>query len=224
MIKRLFDIVVASVGLIVLTPLFVIVGLLVKLDSSGTVFYKGARIGKDGVLFEMYKFRTMVANADRMGSALTHSQDCRITRVGRTLRKWKVDEFPQLINVLRGEMSVVGPRPESPGFVEHYTPEQRQVLQVKPGMTGLTQIMFRHEEALLSRCPDLEKDYVEKIMPQKLALDLEYIANRSFFLDVRLIVQTFLCLLKADEFVESEQGVEISRGFLPRSPIRRVPP
>jgi lipopolysaccharide/colanic/teichoic acid biosynthesis glycosyltransferase len=219
MVKRLFDLFVASVGLIVLVPLFVIVGLLVKLDSQGPVFYRGARIGRDGVLFKMYKFRTMVANADRVGSALTQSQDCRITRVGRILRKWKIDEFPQLLNVLRGEMSVVGPRPESPGFVEHYTPEQRQVLQVKPGMTGLTQIAFRHEEALLGRCSNLEKDYIEKIMPRKLALDLEYITNRSFFLDVKLIVQTFLCLLKADQFAESEQVIEGSR-----RPIRRVPP
>lgn len=204
MVKRLFDLIVAFVGLIVLAPLFVIVGLLIRLDSPGPVFYGGDRIGREGAPFKMYKFRTMVANADRMGSALTHSGDRRITRVGRILRKWKVDEFPQLLNILRGEMSVVGPRPESPGYVEHYTPEQRRVLQVKPGMTGLTQVRFRHEEALLSHCTNLEKDYIEKIMPKKLALDLEYIANRSLFLDVKLIIQTFFCLFKVDGFIDGE--------------------
>lgn len=206
MIKRLFDLIVALVSLIVLAPLLLIVGLLIKLESPGPVFYRGDRIGKDGVPFKIYKLRTMVTNADRTGSALTHSGDPRITRVGRILREWKIDEFPQLLNILRGEMSVVGPRPESPGYVKHYTPEQRQVLQVKPGMTGLTQVRFRHEETLLSRCTNPEEDYIEKIMPQKLALDLEYIGNQSLLLDVQLIIQTFLCLFKADEFTESEPG------------------
>lgn len=204
MVKRLFDLIVALVSLIVLAPLLLIVGLLIKLDSPGPVFYRGDRIGKGGVPFKMYKLRTMVTSADRMGSALTHSGDSRITRVGRILRNWKIDEFPQLLNILRGEMSVVGPRPESPGYVEYYTPEQRQVLQVKPGMTGLTQVRFRHEETLLSYCANVEEDYIEKIMPQKLALDLEYIENQSLLLDVQLIIQTFLCLFKADEFTASE--------------------
>lgn len=208
MIKRLFDLVVAFTGLVVLAPLFVIAGFLIKFDSPGSVFYRGARVGRNGKSFKMYKFRTMVAHADREGPALTHSGDPRVTRVGRILRKWKIDEFPQLLNILQGEMSVVGPRPESPGYVEHYTPEQRQVLQVKPGMTGLTQIKFRHEETLLSHCTNLEKDYVEKIMPHKLALDLEYIANRSLFLDIKLIIQTFLYLLKADEFAKGGRARE----------------
>jgi lipopolysaccharide/colanic/teichoic acid biosynthesis glycosyltransferase len=122
--------------------------------------------------------------------------------VGRILRKWKIDEIPQLINVACGEMSLVGPRPESPGYVQHYTPEQRQVLQVKPGITGLTQVRFRHEEALLSRYTNWEEVYIETIMPQKLALDLEYIENRTFLSDLGLIVQTFLALFVADPATE----------------------
>jgi len=210
MVKRLFDLLFALAGLIVLAPLWLIVGLLIKLDSPGPVFYKGERIGKDGIPFRMCKLRTMVANADRMGSALTHSTDPRVTRVGRTLRNWKIDEFPQLLNILRGEMSVVGPRPESPRYVKHYTPEQSRVLQVKPGMTGLTQVRFRHEEDLLSRCANLEEDYVERIMPQKLALDLQYMENQSLSLDVKLIIQTFWCLFKATDLASERSSTVLS--------------
>jgi lipopolysaccharide/colanic/teichoic acid biosynthesis glycosyltransferase len=202
MVKRLFDLIVAFLGLVVLVPLLLIVAILTKLDSPGPVFYRGDRMGKDGAPFKIYKFRTMVVNADRMGSALTHGGDPRITQLGRILRKWKIDEFPQLLNILRGEMSLVGPRPESPGYVKHYTPLQRQVLQVKPGITGLTQVRFRHEETLLEGCTNLEEEYIEKIMPQKLALDLEYIENQSLLLDLKLILHTFLCLFRADEFSE----------------------
>ena len=204
MIKRLFDLVCALPGLIVLAPLFLVIGLLIKLDSPGPVFYRGERIGKDGIPFKMFKFRTMVVNADQMGSALTHSGDPRVTQVGRALRHWKIDELPQVINILRGDMSVVGPRPESPRYVEHYTPEQRQVLSVRPGVTGLTQVKFRNEETLLQSCADLEVDYVETIMPQKLALDLEYIAHRSLLLDVELILETLLCLFRGDELTQLE--------------------
>jgi len=196
LIKRIFDLFFASVGLILLAPLFLVVAILIKVDSSGSIFYKGDRIGKAGVPFKMAKFRTMVANADQMGPALTHSGDLRVTRVGRILRESKLDELPQLFNILRGEMSVVGPRPEAPTYVKHYTPEQRLVLQVRPGLTGLTQVRFRHEETLLSRCTNLEKDYVEKIMPQKLALDLEYIQDQSLLLDLELIVQTCWCVFQ----------------------------
>jgi lipopolysaccharide/colanic/teichoic acid biosynthesis glycosyltransferase len=213
MVKRLLDFIFASVGLVVFAPLFVIVGFLIKLDSPGPIFYRGNRTGKNGEPFKMYKFRTMVANADQMGSALTRSEDPRITWVGRILRKWKIDELPQLLNILRGEMSVVGPRPESPDYVAHYTVEQRQVLQVKPGMTGPTQVRFRHEETLLSQCTNLEEDYIEKIMPQKLAIDLEYIENQSLVLDMKLIIQTLLCLFKPDEFTQSERGHGSSSTF-----------
>jgi lipopolysaccharide/colanic/teichoic acid biosynthesis glycosyltransferase len=204
MVKRLFDVTFALCGLILLAPLLLVTGVLIKLDSPGPVLYRGERVGEDGVLFRMFKFRTMVVNADQMGSALTHSGDPRITRVGRTLRHWKVDELPQLINVLRGDMSLVGPRPESPRYVGHYTPAQREVLSVRPGVMGLTQVRFRHEEALLQSCANLEVDYVETIMPQKLALDLEYIAHQSLLVDLELILQTLLSLFRADKFTEPE--------------------
>jgi lipopolysaccharide/colanic/teichoic acid biosynthesis glycosyltransferase len=207
MVKRLFDISVAFVGLILLAPVLLIVGFLIKLDSPGPVLYRGERVGKDGVPFGMYKLRTMVAAADRLGPALTHGADPRITRVGRILRNWKVDESPQLLNVLLGDMSLVGPRPESPDYVKHYTPEQRKVLRVRPGITGLTQVRFRHEESLLKRCTNREETYIEEIMPQKLALDLEYIENQSLLLDMKLLIQTFLCLFKGDEFAEREYGM-----------------
>jgi lipopolysaccharide/colanic/teichoic acid biosynthesis glycosyltransferase len=143
-----------------------------------------------------------------MGAALTHGGDPRVTRAGRFLRKWKIDELPQLINVARGEMSLVGPRPEAPGYVAHYTAEQRRVLEVKPGITGLTQVRFRHEEALLRRCADPEKDYIEKIMPQKLAIDLEYIEDRSFLTDLKLILGTFLCLFADEEPLQLQEGLQ----------------
>jgi lipopolysaccharide/colanic/teichoic acid biosynthesis glycosyltransferase len=205
MIKRLFDLLVSLVSLIILAPLFLVAAIFIKLDSPGPVFYRGDRIGKDEVPFKICKFRTMVTGADRMGSALTHSEDPRITRVGRILRKWKIDELPQILNILRGEMSVVGPRPESPRYVEHYTPAQRQVLRVKPGMAGLTQVRFRHEETLLSHSPNLEEDYIEKIMPQKLALDLEYIESQSLLLDVKLFIWMFLSLFQSDEPITEKE-------------------
>ncbi len=198
-LKRLLDLGLSLVGLTMLGPLFGMVALAVVLDSPGPVFYRGNRIGKDGVPFRILKFRTMVTHADRVGPALTSGGDPRVTRVGRIMRKLKIDELPQLVNVLRGEMSLVGPRPESPGYVALYTPQQKQVLRVKPGITGLTQIRFRNEEALLQRYTDVETAYVETIMPYKLSLDIEYIAQRSFSLDIRLLAQTVSCLFGTEE-------------------------
>ncbi len=198
MIKRLIDIVVSVVGLLVLTPVLAICAVLVELDSPGPVFYRGERVGKDGVTFKMYKLRTMVPHADRLGSQVTQGRDPRITRVGRVLRKWKLDELPQLINVLRADMSLVGPRPEAPCYVRYYTPEQRQVLRVRPGITGVAQVQFRHEEALLQHCTDLEAEYVAKIMPQKLCLDLTYVESRSLLRDLGLIVQTVAVLFQRE--------------------------
>lgn len=198
MVTRAFDLLISAAGLVFLSPLLLAVGLLIKLDSPGPIFYKGDRIGKGGWPFKIYKFRTMVVDADQMGAALTQGGDPRITRVGRILRKWKIDEIPQLANVLQGEMGIVGPRPEAPCYVQHYTPRQRQVLQVRPGITGLTQVAFRHEETLLAGCQDPELEYVEQIMPQKLNLDLEYIKNRSLLLDIKLIFRTFWCVFEAE--------------------------
>ena len=199
MVKRLFDLVVSGIGLILLAPVFLLVAPLIKLDSPGPVFYKGNRIGKGGVPFKMFKLRTMVLHADRMGSLLTHEQDPRVTRAGRVLRKWKIDELPQLINVFRGEMSLVGPRPESPPYVQHYNEAQRKVLEVKPGITGPAQVKYRNEESLLSRCADLEGEYLAEIMPRKLELDLAYIRQRSLLLDLVLIGQTLASVFGKDE-------------------------
>lgn len=193
------DLGLAVFGLVMLAPFLVLVALAIVLDSPGPVLYRGNRIGKDGTPFKILKFRTMVTNADRMGSALTSGGDPRVTRVGRVLRKLKIDELPQLINVLRGEMSLVGPRPESPGYVALYTPEQKRVLEVQPGITGLTQVRFRNEETLLERCTDPERAYVETIMPYKLSLDMAYIAQRSVLADLRLILETALSLFRTAE-------------------------
>lgn len=203
MLKRGFDLLVALVGLCLLSPLVLVAGALIKLDTPGPIFYRGDRIGKDGVPFKMLKFRTMVVNADRVGSALTHRGDPRVTRVGRRLRDWKLDEIPQLVNVLRGEMSLVGPRPEAPGYVAHYTPEQRRVLSVRPGITGPTQIRYRHEETLLSQYADREAAYINVVMPQKLAIDLEYVEHHTFPGDLLLIAQTVLAVFSPDRSAET---------------------
>ena len=202
MAKRLFDLAISVLGLFLLAPVLLVVGVLIKLDSPGPVFYRGNRVGKDAVPFKMCKLCTMVAGADRLGCALTHGQDPRVTRVGRVLRKWKIDELPQLTNVLRGEMSLVGPRPESPGYVQHYTEAQQQVLSVKPGITGPSQVKYRNEESLLQHCNDLEGEYLAVIMPRKLELDLAYVRQRSLLLDLMLIGQTFACLFNREETLE----------------------
>jgi len=195
MLKRVFDIVVALTGLIVFSPLMLVIAALIKLDSPGPISYRAPRVGKDGHLFRMRKFRTMIADADKIGPAITVDQDRRITRIGALLRKSRLDEIPQLINVLRGEMSMVGPRPEAPYYVEKYSPEQRKVLRAKPGMTGPAQIAFRHEEEALSNPERLDDEYMNVILPPKLALDFEYIERHSFIVDVRILLQTAAALL-----------------------------
>jgi len=194
-LKRLLDVVAAAVGLVVLSPLMAVIALAIRWDSPGPVFYRAKRVGKGGKLFLMYKFRTMVADAEKMGPSITVKDDPRITRVGRFLRKTKLDELPQLINVLKGEMSLVGPRPETPSMVEHYTPEQRRVLEVTPGITGLAQLYYSNEEEMLN--PDnWHEEYVRKILPHKLTLDLLYIEHRSLALDLTIIGRTILKLVR----------------------------
>ncbi|RLC80839.1 MAG: sugar transferase [Chloroflexi bacterium] len=195
MLKRIFDILIASIGLIAFSPLMLIIAILIKLDSPGPIFYRAPRVGKDGKPFRMFKFRTMVANAEKIGPPITVGDDPRITRIGARLRSSRLDELPQLINVLCGEMSMVGPRPETPYFVEKFSPEQREVLKVKPGMTGLAQITFRHEEEILSNPGALDEEYMNVILPPKLALDLEYIKHQSLLLDVKTLFQTAWVLL-----------------------------
>lgn len=195
MLKRLLDVIVAALGLLILSPLMAIIAIAIYWDSPGPVLYRARRVGKGGKLFLMYKFRTMVANADQLGPSITVRDDPRITRVGRFLRKTKLDELPQLINVLKGEMSLVGPRPETPSTVEHYTPEQRRVLEVTPGITGLAQLRYSNEEELLNP-ENWHDEYLKKILPHKLSLDLLYIDHRSLALDLAIIGRTILRLVK----------------------------
>lgn len=194
MIKRWFDITMALIGLVILAPVFVVVAILVKLDSPGPVFFRGERVGQDGNIFHILKFRSMVSDAASKGAAITCRGDPRVTRVGRWLRKTKLDEIPSLVNVLRGEMSLVGPRPEAPSWVKRYTPRQRAVLSVKPGITGLAQIKYRSEEELLKGA-DLEAEYL-KIMNDKLTIDLGYMENRSIALDISILWNTVIALFK----------------------------
>ena len=191
--KRLLDILVSMVGLFILSPVFALLAVLIKLDSSGPVIFKGLRIGQHGKPFQLLKFRSMVQNAPAIGSAVTANGDPRITRVGHIIRKTKLDELPSLWNVLTGEMSLVGPRPESPSWVEKYTPEQRKVLEVMPGVTGLAQIKYRDEESLLNQS-NLEEDYV-RIMNDKLAIDLDYINRWSLWLDLRILFESVIAVI-----------------------------
>ncbi|MGK7931003.1 MAG: sugar transferase [Microcystaceae cyanobacterium] len=195
-LKRLFDVVVASFGILILLPILIPISLWIKLDSSGPIFFKQVRIGKEGKEFEIFKFRTMVSDAEKQGKLLTVGKDPRITRSGQFLRKYKLDELPQLLNVLRGEMSFVGPRPEVPRYVSLYNEQQRQVLAVRPGITDLASIQFRNENDLLASVNDPETYYVETIMPQKLTLNLTYINQANLWNDLKIIFTTLLKIIQ----------------------------
>lgn len=195
MFKRAFDILVSAAALILLSPVFIGVALAIKVSSPGPIFYRATRIGRHGVPFKLYKFRSMVVNADKIGAGITTAGDPRITPVGRFLRRTKLDELPQLINVLRGEMSLVGPRPEDPRYVALYTEEQRRVLRVRPGITSLASVRYRNEEALL-KGEDWERLYIEKIMPDKLAIDLQYVERATLLSDLGVLWQTFRALFR----------------------------
>lgn len=192
--KRAFDILCSFLGLTVLSPVLLVVSVLVAVTSPGGVFFRQERIGKDGKPFRIFKFRSM--RKDNAGLKITTGNDSRITPVGRFLRKSKIDELPQLINVLVGDMSFVGPRPEVADYVNLYTPYQRQVLLVRPGITGLASIRFRNENDLLTASDDPNRTYIEQIMPRKIDLDLEYIPRASVFYDIKLIFQTFAVVIK----------------------------
>lgn len=189
MTKRLFDAVAAGAGLALLSPLLLGIALAVRTHDGGPALYRARRVGKDGQEFQLLKFRTMTPNADGTGPAVTRQGDVRVTRLGRFLRRTKLDELPQLLNVLQGDMSLVGPRPEDPRYVALYTPEQRQVLSVRPGITSAASLEYREEEALLVG-PNWEREYREKVMPDKIAIDLAYIRDRSLWSDLRLIART----------------------------------
>ena len=188
--KRLFDLFFAGCGLLMLSPGFLLLAALVKLADHGPVFFRQQRVGEEGRLFWILKFRSMVINAERAGLSVTKDGDPRITRLGRFLRKTKLDELPQLWNVLRGEMSFVGPRPEVPRYVAHYTEEQRRVLALKPGITDLATLEFRNEEELLLGVPDTERFYVEHCIPRKIELNLAYAETANLWEDIKIILRT----------------------------------
>jgi lipopolysaccharide/colanic/teichoic acid biosynthesis glycosyltransferase len=192
--KRAFDVAVASAGLVLASPLLIVAMIAVKAGSPGPAFYRGARVGRDGRIFHILKLRTMREGADARGPALTSAGDPRVTRVGRLLRRTKLDEIPQLLNVIRGDMSLVGPRPEHPDFVKHYTDEQREVLAVRPGITGPSSLAFIREEEMLTGA-DPVAEYVTSIMPRKLAMDLEYVRTATFGGDLKIIGLTVLRVL-----------------------------
>ena len=195
--KRLFDIVCAATALALLAPLLLALALWVRLDSPGPVLFRQQRVGRDSRPFAILKFRTMQVNAEAAGLQITVGQDPRITRAGSWLRRSKLDELPQLLNVLRGDMSMVGPRPEVPRYVALYPDEiRREVLSLRPGMTDLASVQYRSESALLAHSSDPEQTYVDTILPAKLALCRQYVRERSFWLDLRIIGMTLGILLK----------------------------
>ncbi len=196
--KRVRDVAASATGLVVLSPLLIGLTMAIKAHDGGPVLYASRRVGKDGRAFLLYKFRTMIVDSDKQGPGITTARDRRITKVGAWLRRFKLDELPQLWNVLKGEMSLVGPRPEDPRYVAHYTSEQRQVLAVRPGSTGTASLAYRREERLLHGA-DWESRYLNEIMPAKLALEVDYLRRRTLWTDVGLIVRTFVALFKHED-------------------------
>ena len=202
--KRTLDLILSLFGLLLLSPLLLVIAALVKITSSGPVVYRHVRVGLGGQLFGVMKFRTMVPDSDQRGPAITSAADPRITPIGRWLRRLKLDELPQLWNVLKGDMSLVGPRPEAPRYVESYSPAQRRVLSVRPGITDLASIAYRHEEDLLAGHADLDRYYREVVLPDKLNLNLVYLDRMSLLYDLSLLVRTATAIFTSQPYVLHE--------------------
>ena len=199
--KRLFDIVASLSGLILLSPLFIFVALWIKIDSKGPVFYRQVRVGRNNKDFRIFKFRSMSVGSDSGSQVTIGSSDSRVTRVGYWIRRYKIDELPQLINVFLGDMSLVGPRPEVRHYVNFWTPDQLHVLDVRPGITDPASIKFHNESELLENVENPENYYIHVIMQEKISLYLEYVKNASFFYDVKLIIMTINVVLTGREYV-----------------------
>ena len=195
MLKRIFDITLSLFGLIILLPFMLIIAILIKIDSKGPVFFKQIRVTKNGKEFKIFKYRTMKVGSDKY-SQITVGKDGRITKIGSFLRKYKLDEIPQLINVLIGDMSLVGPRPEVPKYVALYTDEQKEILKVRAGITDYASIEFSDENDLLASEEDPEKAYIEKIMPKKIELNKKYLSETSVLTDIKIILLTIKKILK----------------------------
>jgi len=196
LIKRIFDILFSLMGLVILSPFFLLIAILVKFSSRGPVFFLQDRIGMNEKIFRIIKFRTMHLDSESKGELTVGSRDPRVTSIGYILRKFKLDELPQMINVLNGDMSLVGPRPEVPKYIRLYNPEQMEVLKVRPGITDNASIKFRNENELLKNASDPEEYYIQKIMPEKLNINLEYIHTRTFFSDIGVLWRTFLSIFR----------------------------
>ncbi|WP_246234801.1 sugar transferase [Bacillus aquiflavi] len=195
-LKRIFDITASFIGLVILSPVLILVSVLIKIDSKGPVFFKQTRVGRHEKPFEILKFRTMIVDAEKYGKQITVGKDKRITRVGHFLRKYKIDEFPQLFNVLVGDMSLVGPRPEVPKYTAYYNEKQRQIFEIRPGITDYASIKYRNENEILANSTDPEKVYIEEIMRDKLKINLEYVARRSLKEDIHIIFKTITKIIE----------------------------
>ena len=193
---RFFDFILSLVGLVVLAPIFIILAIWIQIDSTGPVFYKQVRVGQNGIDFGLFKFRSMVVDADKNGLITVGGRDPRITRSGYVIRKYKLDELPQLINVLLGDMSLVGPRPEVRKYVEFYTDEQQKVLSVKPGITDYASIEYMDENEILGKSSDPEKTYIEEIMSEKIKCNMKYIQNKSLVEYFKIIFLTILKIIR----------------------------
>lgn len=193
---RFFDFILSLVGLVVLAPIFIILAIWIQIDSKGPVFYKQVRVGQNGIDFGLFKFRSMVVDADKKGLITVGGRDPRITRSGYVIRKYKLDELPQLINVLLGDMSLVGPRPEVRKYVEFYTDEQQKVLSVKPGITDYASIEYMDENEILGKSSDPEKTYIEEIMSEKIKCNMKYIQNKSLVEYFKIIFLTILKIIR----------------------------
>ncbi len=195
-IKRLIDIILSLSGLIILAPFFLLIAVFIKKEDGGSVFFRQVRVGQNGRPFRIYKFRTMVENAERLGAKVTKEDDPRITEIGKFLRKYKIDELPQLINVLKGEMSLVGPRPEVPKYVEMFKEDYKEILKVKPGITDYASLEYKDENRLLKGAKNPEEIYIKEILPVKIEYYKRYIKDISFITDIKLIIKTIMGIVK----------------------------
>ena len=195
--KRLFDIIASFIGIMMLFPVFIIISILIIIDSGFPIFYRQSRVGKNNIDFKLWKFRSMHTDADKRGFLTVGDRDPRITKMGFLLRKTKLDELPQLINVLNGAMSLVGPRPEVRRYVDHYDDAQMRVLSIRPGITDNASIKFRNETEILANQENPEQYYIDHILPEKTALYLKYVDSRSFLGDLKMIINTFVAIIRS---------------------------
>lgn len=210
MAKRAYDVILSGLGLLLVWPLLLFLGLNIRIFDGSPVLFRQTRVGRRGRLFQILKFRTMRTNTERLGASVTQAGDPRVTSVGRWLRKSKLDELPQLWNVFKGEMSLVGPRPEVPQYVARYNAEQQRVLELKPGITDLATLLYRNEEELLRGKTDVERAYLEEIMPRKIQLNLAYAAGASLREDTKVILRTLVPKLRLKIYAEEVPAVNSS--------------